>query len=108
VDDRRSRRSSCQMPRRAQSPGTARRRRNAGNLVVVITTTGNFAEAMVFGVKMDSVPGSSEPASPIPKRKGHRVRRFALAVAALGVLLLVFILFFPLTLKLDPTFLWLI
>ena len=62
---------------------------------------------MVFGVRMDSVPGSSEPTSPIPKRKGHRVRRFALAVAALGVLLLVFILFFTLTSKPDPTFLWL-
>ena len=62
---------------------------------------------MVFGVKMDSVPGSSEPTSPIPKRKGHPVRRFALAVAALGVLLLVFILFFTLTSKPEPTFLWL-
>jgi hypothetical protein len=54
---------------------------------------------------MDSVPGLCEPASPIPKPNRHYRRRFALAV--LGVLLLVIILFSTLASRSGPPFAWL-
>ena len=54
---------------------------------------------------MESEAGLSEPVSPIPKSGRYGKRRFAVAI--LGVLLLVVILFSTLPSRPGPPFVWL-